>query len=160
MDRKLEEKLFEKYPDIFFQKDLDMKSTCMCWGIECGDGWYNIIDILCSLIQHEIKQFHAEIERYTLYMKTEDKNKRPIFIERLNQVIESLTSDIQAVQVKEKFGTLRFYTNMPHEKIDAYIDFAEIISETTCEICGNPGTINDGGWLKVRCQEHKQCGLY
>lgn len=34
MNIELQEKLFEKYPKIFRQKDLSMNETCMCWGIE------------------------------------------------------------------------------------------------------------------------------
>ena len=38
-----EKQLFEKYPKIFS----DLKYT------ECGDGWYDIIDALCTVIQNE-----------------------------------------------------------------------------------------------------------
>lgn len=54
MNKKLESKLFKKYPKIFRQKDLPMNQTCMCWGISTGDGWYNIINILCNLLQFDI----------------------------------------------------------------------------------------------------------
>ena len=51
MNQRLQDKLYEKYPKIFGQKDLPMTQTAMCWGIDCGDGWYNIIDTLCCHIQ-------------------------------------------------------------------------------------------------------------
>ena len=51
MRKELEDKLFNKYPEIFKQKDLPARETCMCWGITCGDGWYDIIDNLCKLIK-------------------------------------------------------------------------------------------------------------
>ena len=54
MKKELQDKLFEKYPKIFRQKDLPMQQTCMCWGITCGDGWYNIIDTLCHNIQSHV----------------------------------------------------------------------------------------------------------
>ena len=50
MNKELQEKLFEKYPGIFKERHLDKSETCMCWGITCGDGWYNLIDAFCSLI--------------------------------------------------------------------------------------------------------------
>jgi hypothetical protein len=51
MDRELQQKLFDKYPKIFRQKDLSMQETAMCWGIACGNGWYDLIDALCEEIQ-------------------------------------------------------------------------------------------------------------
>lgn len=48
MNQVLEFKLYEKYPNLFSEKDLSPTETCMCWGIECGDGWYKIIDTLCE----------------------------------------------------------------------------------------------------------------
>jgi hypothetical protein len=54
MKQELQEKLFEKYPKIFAEKDLPMQQTCMCWGISTGDGWYWLIDNLCEALQHDI----------------------------------------------------------------------------------------------------------
>ena len=51
MRQELQDRLFEKYPRIFSQKDLSPQETCMCFGIACGDGWYDIIDTLCHCIQ-------------------------------------------------------------------------------------------------------------
>lgn len=50
MKSELQNKLFEKYPKLFIQKDLSIKQTCMCWGIECGSGWYKLIDMTCNMI--------------------------------------------------------------------------------------------------------------
>jgi len=55
MNPELQDKLYEKYPDLFREKDLPMSQTCMCWGLECGDGWYNLIDSACAIISYEIK---------------------------------------------------------------------------------------------------------
>lgn len=50
MKIELQKKLFEKYPELFKQKDLPPKKTCMCFGIECEDGWYSLIDFICKNI--------------------------------------------------------------------------------------------------------------
>jgi len=55
MKKELQDKLFETYPNIFRQKDLDKTQTAMCWGISCGDGWYTILDELCANIQNRIR---------------------------------------------------------------------------------------------------------
>ena len=62
---------------------------------------------------------------------------------------------VQIAQIKEKFGTLRFYTGPCPQHIQKAIDEAEKASETTCEVCGAPGTLSREGWWKVRCEEHR-----
>jgi hypothetical protein len=63
-------------------------------------------------------------------------------------------------QVKAKFGTLRFYTELSdeltaeaHDAINALIREAEERSSRVCERCGADGSIRRGGWIRVRCDE-------
>ena len=173
MNLKLESKLFSKYPKIFRQKDLSMQQTCMCWGVSTGDGWYKIIDMLCSFLQFDI-----------------DNNNYP---------------QIEATQVKEKFGTLRFYYNTLEPKIKhkvfvwkgwsylfkrqaysfrtffyngridlgcfylalvdidsinhwatqrAIIQVAEYLSGITCESCGSTEKVSQTrGWIVTLCKK-------
>ena len=114
MKPELQNELFEKYPKIFIQKDLPMSQTCMCWGVETGDGWYDIIDVLCHQIQW-----------YLEYNLPEDEDPEVV--------------NVQAVQVKEKYGTLRFYYNGGNEFISGLVSMAEGMSGRTCENCGAPG---------------------
>lgn len=51
MNKLLQEKLYRKYPALFIQKDLPMTQTCMCWGCDCGDGWYDILEELCEKVK-------------------------------------------------------------------------------------------------------------
>lgn len=51
MRKELDEKLVEKYPKIFVDRHEDKMKTLMCWGFTCGDGWYWLIDQLCSSLQ-------------------------------------------------------------------------------------------------------------
>jgi len=51
MKRELQKQLFDNYPELFKQKDLPPSQSNMCFGFECGDGWYTLLDSLCSLIQ-------------------------------------------------------------------------------------------------------------
>lgn len=158
MKQELQNKLYEKYPVLFYERNLDMTQTAMCWGICCGDGWYNILDTLCSLIKNEVERPYQYIERYNKILSNPDleEHMKSFYIDQIKKEKENIIQPIKVTQVKEKFGTLRFYTNYYNEKIANFITFAEAISEITCEICGAPGTINDGGWLKVRCNEHKE----
>lgn len=66
-------------------------------------------------------------------------------------------------QIKEKFGTLRFYYNTLNSQISSdsrksirALSQAEIKSSNTCEICGKYGEVRvDGGIYTTVCEEHK-----
>ena len=51
MNPTLQNKLFEAFPKLFAQRDLPKTETCMCWGIECPDAWYDVIYAACEIIQ-------------------------------------------------------------------------------------------------------------
>jgi len=122
MKKELQDKLYEKYPKIFKQKDDNMTTTCLCWGLECGDGWYWIIDNLCDSIQGYI-----------------DANKK---------------EQMEATQVKEKFGSLSFYRSGGDRLIGGMIWLAEHMSYNTCELCGSTeDIIQTKGWIKIRCKK-------
>lgn len=123
MKEELDKKLVEKYPKIFRDRYADMKTTCMCWGFECGEGWYQIIDELCEKIQNHI-----------------DTNGAP-------QVV--------AVQVKEKFGGLRFYIDGGDKHVYELIHEAENKSYETCETCGSTENVKQtrGGWILTLCEK-------
>jgi len=57
------------------------------------------------------------------------------------------------VQVKEKFGTLRFYVDNATKEDRIKIDFAEFLSGTICESCGATRDVSrtKRGWVKTRC---------
>jgi hypothetical protein len=174
MTPELEKKLIEKYPKIFRQKDLPMTETCMCWGLDCGDGWYKIIDALCKCIQSKIdgrihmdeimrknnnfgrvfagchwgwkslRWWRAFVDRYKEYR-------------RLKIPFNEVDYVIEAVQVKEKFGGLRFYiTGSVHsydDEVQGMVNLAETLSFMTCERCGNDAELKGDGWLYTLCDE-------
>jgi hypothetical protein len=55
------------------------------------------------------------------------------------------------VQLKEKFGGLRVYLSDGNDPMDLAILEAEKKAIKTCEFCGEPGTLRNRGWWKVRC---------
>lgn len=115
--------LYERYPLIFAERSLSKTGTSMCWGVDCGDGWYTLIDTLCASLQHET-----------------NSNNAP-------QVV--------AMQVKAKFGGLRFYVRDASERQMSMIELARSLSHRTCEICGAPGMHNSTGWVQTRCASHQ-----
>lgn len=59
--------------------------------------------------------------------------------------------NIIVTQVKEKYGSLRFYVDGEDDKISALIEDAEEESKTICEVCGSPGKLITSGWCSTRC---------
>ena len=51
MDTKLEEKLVEKYPTLYSGYGGDITKTCMGWGMECDDGWFELLDELSEKLE-------------------------------------------------------------------------------------------------------------
>jgi hypothetical protein len=129
MKKELDEQLCQKYPLIFANRHRPMNETAMCWGFDCGDGWFNILDQLCLNIQYYI----------------EWKNKK-----------ETVVEQVVADQVKEKFGTLRFYYSGGDEHIAGMVAMAESMSGVTCEDCGKPGRSRGFGWITTVCDEHAE----
>ena len=92
------------------------------FGFECGDGWFDLIYTLSKKLNIHILNTPKENQHFT-----------------------------KAVQVKEKFGTLRFYMSSGTDKMFDLISKAEKESEKTCEICGKSGKLWTGGWLVTLC---------
>ena len=110
--------LIQKYPSIFSNLKY----------FECGDGWFDIIDKLCSLLDQEAKN-----EAYRLPEE------------------EAMLNYPVASQVKEKFGGLRFYIYGGNERMRGMISMAENFSFKICEGCGNKGSKKGKGWLYTMC---------
>lgn len=80
--------------------------------------------------------------------------------ERLEEEILKLPEEERenyyAVQVKEKFGGLRFYMGAQTKEMTRLIDQAERKSIKICEKCGKPGRLRKGGWWKTLCDDCEQ----
>ena len=50
MKQDLQQTLFDKYPQLFRDVNAPMACTCMAFGIETGDGWFQLIDQACQKI--------------------------------------------------------------------------------------------------------------
>lgn len=120
MKKELDDHLCSAFPNLYADRHSDMRSTCMCWGFDVGDGWYQL---LLGISQ--------KLEPYAVQYP-----------------------EFRAVQVKEKFGGLRFYTTCVIDEAQLLIDEAEELSFTICEDCGQPGKPRGGGWIRTLCDEH------
>jgi len=94
--------------------------------ISCGDGWYSLLDLLGSKITNYVnfKRDHQNIEL-----------------------------SVKAMQIKEKFGGLRFYVSGSDPYINGMISFAENYSYKVCTVCGNPSSEQkERGWIYTMCE--------
>ena len=175
MKQELDKLLCEKYPKMMVNRNKPMQETCMCWGFECGDGWFNILDQLMGNIQHHIdwkekqKRWAMEYNEMATQAKAgnfdlfeasmkalpndEYKEKRlaEIVAGDFREVPESI-HQVTLDQVKEKFGTLRFYYSGGDDYISGLVSMAESMTAVTCESCGNIGESRGGGWIHTYCE--------
>ena len=156
MKQELQEKLFSKYPKIFGDRTKPMTETCMCWGIETGCGWYDIIDTLCQAITNTYST-SLEIDEVDAKHLGVEPHK---FKDEVSYIYSVNCPQVVAQQVKEKFGELRFYWQFEfnndikylletkkYPKLDTILDdfrnfidgtvhFAEVLAESTCKETG------------------------
>jgi hypothetical protein len=121
MTKELEQKLVTRWP-TWFNVTGDLCHTLMPLGFQHDDGWFYLLWRLCE----DLESLIAEAEK---------KSGKPF----------------EVVQVKEKFGTLRFRVSQHTDEINELIASAHEESSRTCEICGQQGRLHD---LKTRCDEH------
>lgn len=66
-----------------------------------------------------------------------------------------LLFNYRIIQIKEKYGYLRWYDFNSTEDVHKIISKYEVISENTCIVCGKPATYHTTGWICPYCDEHK-----
>ena len=171
MSPELDKQLCNKYPKIFIDRNKSPQETCMHWGFEVGDGWYQLIDVLCEALTYT----------FTTSVEVDEEDGKRLGIEPYKdpkgEVFYFFSVEppqVIADQVKEKFGTLRFYYHLEYsadntslvatkkypdleainkrysDYIDGIVHFAETASSRTCEVTGAEGSIHvRDGWYKT-----------
>ena len=134
MRKELDDKLVQTFPNLYTDRYADKKVSCMYWGFECYDGWFQIIWDLSEKLEKEIIKFRERHHPEAEFPR--------------------------ASQVKEKFGSLSFYManrQLMNDKMHDAIFEAEDRSAKTCELCGKAGKIitTDTGWRKCKCEDCK-----
>lgn len=157
--------LVRKYAPLYRNRYGDMKSTAMCWGFECGDGWFNIINNLSYMLCADWLQVKKDYDHIKdrlgkkRFDGLDDEYNTIVTEEQIHNAKERMNLWYDrtpvATQVKEKFGGLRFYIDGGNDEHYALINFAELLSYNTCEVCGKPGKANRNGWITTRCNEHR-----
>jgi hypothetical protein len=120
MRAELTAKLRESYPGMFPDATVPIDS------ITCGDGWFELINLLCWEIQQEVNQKHEPAHPVTVRL------------------------------IKQKLGALRFQYAGGSQFVSGLVRMSEAMSYQICEECGNRGEhITDTNWVEmVRCDIH------
>jgi hypothetical protein len=160
--------LKEKYPKIYSGR---------YGGFAVGDGWFNLIDRLSNRIQRYtdfINEQRVKNKDYNLMVQM----ARDGFWDHFNEYYKNFPSElversrleitgvafreipeeveqVVAVQVKEKFGGLRFYYDGGDRAIQEMVSLAEDLSIVVCEECGAPGKQGGEGWIGTLCPTHR-----
>lgn len=160
--------LCTRFPRLFADRHANMRTTALCWGFEIGPGWMGLLYKAALKLEPLIEA----------YMEThlKERNPFPWFVMNswygirwsIRHPLLTLRSLIEwgkvvlwlktaepwwprASQIREKFGTLRFYLTSGTNGMYAIVDKAERQSSVTCEICGKPGKLRGQGWYYTRC---------
>ncbi len=121
------QEIIAKYPKIFEDYEGN-PGKCNWYGVP--KGWLPIIDELCGCIQNYIDS----IKTYTK---------------------EGVISppQVKCLQMKEKFGELRFYTFGHTDVVDGMISYAAYRCDNTCDRCGSHENLGyTTGWISVCCR--------
>jgi hypothetical protein len=175
MNDRLDRYLVLKYPKLFVNRYKDMKETCLCWGFEHDDGWFHLIDNLCDSIQSYTDsnskkwRIKNKIARIIFgFINKQKWNSKINFVRRFLQKSKQISKfedtfekeeyetipQVTVDQVKEKFGSLRFYYSGGDDTIHGMVWLAEHMSYNICEICGSTKNIGrTTGWIKTLCED-------
>jgi hypothetical protein len=104
----------------WFNTKGDIRYTAMPRGFEHEDGWFDLILRLCE----DLEPLVAEFEQVT-------------------------GRQFEVTQVKEKFGGLRIHVSHANDAILQRIETAIQESFHTCEVCGQPGELREGQWIRL-----------
>lgn len=138
MNKVLDKFLCERFPNLYKDRHGSPIRTAMSWGFSCGDGWFQILFDLSEEVDAILKKLDADAGFSEATLATKEP-RRPA------------TEAFAVVQVKEKFGTLRYYVNGTTDEISAAVRRAENRSSVTCEDCGDPGVLRGKGWVHTSC---------
>ncbi|WP_036310944.1 hypothetical protein [Methylophaga thiooxydans] len=135
MRRQLAENIYQQCPIIYRGRHQGPDKNLMCFGFDCGSGWYD-----------QILTLSIQIEKLT-----EKLRDRGVELGYLPMV----------TQVKEKYAGPRFYLTVSTEEMGELISKAEEDSLCICEECGAEEKLMTayGRFLKTCCETHRIPGV-
>lgn len=140
-----QQKLFDEFPNLYSGLKY----------IECGDGWYDLLYRLSAKLEATINNVSTCIScghsSHVAGWCNEFVSPETVLEDELCKCDNELY--LCAVQVKEKFGGLRFYMSACNDDVEKAIREAEGEAAITCEICGASGKLRKPGWMSTWCDK-------
>ena len=174
MTKEKERELTNKYPNLYRYPGWDnISGSLMAFGFECNDGWFSLIDTLSQDISEQLELRDGatvfpgvrRLIRKLFYTSEGIPRKLLLYgwLRPLERWTYTYKGEFRVLQVKEKFGGLRYYVEGGDKAIESFIRFAERSSYKICEDCGQGGdytkeykenrviTDNPCGWTFTKC---------
>lgn len=143
MNEKNTKKLHKNYPLLF-------KKTPV--GFECGDGWYELLNMLCGQISHHLS-YNKNVEIEMLQVKEKFAGLRFYYGLTNQQDIKWWFSWAKKKKIRKAFENFSY-------QISGHVEMAESLSYIICENCGkiknkdtNIKVRKDSGWWVTLCDE-------
>jgi hypothetical protein len=114
--------------EMLTPSDGPMNTSLRRYGLECGPGWRPLLEVLFAKLEAEIAAL-PEVERHRH----------------------------RAVQIKQKFGSLRVYVDeAATPAMREAMEEAEAASTSICDVCSKPGKLRNRKELPTatRCRLH------
>lgn len=119
-------KLITDCPLLFRNHD----GTPPSFYFEFGRGWHSVVRKLCLGLEKIAEGIEAPSDEL-------EPDLRP-----------------RALQIKEKFGGLRFYFDGERDMAGVLVGLAEDECWKTCEVCGEPGVTRRNSYIQTLCDTH------
>ena len=161
-------KLIEKYPKLLHTSIIG-KLPYDLYGIECGDGWYDIIDMAlqqintynenpthvpCKHNKWKIK-INDMASKWSYYiLKPLSDNIRYKILSKiyfnLKYGVPSNYKPVTIFQIKEKMGSLTIHVTNSNTYVKGILAMAHLMSLKTCEHCGTNKNVTKQGNFCVK----------
>lgn len=175
MKSELEHKLCKRFPWLYAGYGGSIESEGLHFGLQHGDGWFNIIWMLSLALEEEYKKLYPWHKRlyHRIYMRipiewihawNDLMKKQPLWFQKKTDFghlprfynYNWRPNYPRASQIKEKYGTLRYYMTCETDEMSKYIGLAEGLSSEVCEQCGKWGKTRGEYWLYTACEDHSK----
>ncbi|MGF6289651.1 antitoxin Xre/MbcA/ParS toxin-binding domain-containing protein [Paraburkholderia youngii] len=149
-----QEQLLSRYPLFFRALSLPdaYPSNMAHFGIQCGFGWYAIVEQLAHEIECELRAMWQDMIDFPLNLALLDQT---LLLDRCDSPVVPVCTNISQsagemiVDVMDGLVCgLDSWT-----RIRGSIEKAKSKSREICESCGKPGKYRDGHWRHVYCDE-------
>ena len=139
MKSELQEKLYSKYPKVFRNRHLSPQETCMCWGIECGDGWFWLIDSMLEYLTYYTEKGYD------------------IIADQVKEKFGGLRF-YYSIRISDKCSDNDTIKKISSDRICEIVDYCLALSLKICEQCGSNENVlqTNSNWIETLCDKCKE----